>query len=262
MKKKLISVLCMILVCTLALAPMAASAAEEGNSVFVDTLEENFPLVLEKTEGMAYEKNLDTEKTLYEKISATGDPLGTEYVVYKLDDSVVGFSVDCMHVNGLGDPATDVSVFVSADGVEWIEVETACSELTYDDDLYVNQDMAYWLLSTVTNKAPIEQGYTYIKVQLNPYTNEGAVVWDTVMDTITVEYGPTMASAAPEAPAEEPTEAPADEPTPTEAPTVPTEAAPALPQAEKSASPVIWIVLAVVALGAIVTAVIVKKNKK
>ena len=274
-KKKLLPILCALLLCALMLAPMAAFAAEEGNAVFVDTLEENFPLVYERSEGVAYEKNPDTQKTLYEKISATGDPLGTEYIVYKLDDSVVSFTIECMHVNGLGNPATDISVFVSADGSEWTEVETNCSDLTFDSDLYINEEMAYWMLSTIANKAPIEQGYNFIKIQFNPYTNEGAVVWDTVIDTISVEYGPTMAKEAPNVSTQEPTESPTEAPTeaPTEEPTtVPAETtaeasetapAPAPSGDAESGNGMIWIVVVVViAAAAGIAVVIVRKNKK
>lgn len=201
--KKIGSVLCIPLLAALLL--LGVRAAEP--SVFVDTLEDNYPLVYDKSEWMRYEKNADTGKTLYEKLSETGDYTTAEYVTYLMDDSVIGFSVDCMHVNGLGDGRSDISVFVSKDNVEWVEVKTEVSAQTYDEDLYVNEDMAYWRLSTVSNAGPIEPGYPYLKVQINPFTVKDSVVWNTVLDTVTIEYG-----EAPAEPSEEPSQEPSQEP--------------------------------------------------
>lgn len=188
-----------------------AQAAEP--SVFVDTLEDDYPLVYDKSEWMRYEKNADTGSTFYEKLSETGDFTTAEYVTYRMEESVIGFAVDCMHVNGLGDAKTDVSVFVSRDNVDWAEVKTSVSPQTYDEELYVNEDMAYWRLSTVTNAGPIEPGYTYLKVQINPFSVKGSVVWNTVLDTITIEYGEIPPEPVQEEPAEEVrTPEPAQEP--------------------------------------------------
>lgn len=223
-------------------------------SVFVDTLEDNYPLVYDKSEWLRYEKNGDTGKTLYEKLSETGDFTTAEYVTYRMDESVTGFAVDCMHVNGLGDATTDISVFVSKDNADWVEVKTSVSPQTYDEELYVNEDMAYWRLSTVTNAEPIESGYTYIKVQINPFSVQGSVVWNTVMDTITIEYGD---------PAPEPSQAPAEETQPPEPSQAPAEnEAPTEPAEKTTGFPVVVVGVVAAAAAVGVGAVLLSRKKK
>ena len=222
--KKLISILCVLMVVALAAMPLCASAIYEGNKLFVDPIEDNSTLYYEKSDLLRYELNIDTGNTLYVKVDENRSPSTTEYIVYKMKDSIVNVEIDCMHCAGLGDGNTDISVFVSKDNVEWVEVETAATEQTFDDDIYISQDTAYWFLSTVYNVEPIEPGYTYIKIQINPFTVKGSVPWNTVMDTIRIEYGPNSGSNTPTVDPTEPPTQPTEPPTqPTEPPTQPTE---------------------------------------
>ena len=225
--KKMMSILCLLLVIALAAMPLCAAAINEGNKLFVDPIEDNSTLYYEKSELLCYELNIDTGNTLYVKVDENRSPSTTEYIVYKLEDSVVNVEIDCMHCAGLGDGNTDISVFVSKDGAEWTEVETAATAQTFDDEIYISQDTAYWFLSTVYNVEPIEPGYTYVKIQINPFTVQGSVPWNTVMDTVRIEYGPNTGTAStpevdPSAPQvtmptePQPTEPQATEPQPTE----------------------------------------------
>ena len=194
--KKMMSMLCLLLVIVLAAMPQNASALNDGNKLFLDPIEDGSSLYYEKSELLCYELNIDTGNTLYVKVDENRSPKTTEYIVYKMEDSIVNVEIDCMHCAGLGDGNTDISVFVSKDNAQWVEVETAATEQTFDDDIYISQDTAYWFLSTVYNVEPIEPGYTYIKIQINPFTVQGSVPWNTVMDTIRIEYGPNTGEAS------------------------------------------------------------------
>ena len=194
--KKVLSMLCLLLVIVLAAMPQNTAAINDGNKLFLDPIEDGTDRYFEKSDLLRYELNIDTGNTLYVKVDENRNPKTTEYIVYKMTDSIVNVEIDCMHCAGLGDGNTDISVFVSKDNVEWVEVETAATEQTFDDDIYISQDTAYWFLSTVYNVEPIEPGYTYIKIQINPFTVQGSVPWNTVMDTIRIEYGPNTGEAS------------------------------------------------------------------
>ena len=170
-----------------------------------------------------------------------------------------------MHCSVLGDVNTDISVFVSKDNAEWVEVETAATEQTFDDDIYISQDTAYWFLSTVYNVEPIEPGYTYIKIQINPFTVQGSVPWNTVMDTVRIEYGPNTGEANtpdvdPDAPVViQPTESQPTESQPTQAPTQPHSGN---NDADTTPDFLLWIGIgAGVVIAAVVVVLVVKKKK-
>ena len=263
--KKMMSMLCLLLAIVLVALPLNASAVNDGNKLFLDPLEDEFPLAYEKSDMLRYELNADTGNTLYVKVDENRSPSTTEYIVYKLDDSIVNIEIDCMHCAGLGDGNTDISVFVSKDNVEWVEVETVATEQTFDDEIYISQDTAYWFLSTVYNVEPIEPGYTYIKIQINPFTVQGSVPWNTVMDTIRIEYGPNTGEAStPEIDPNAPVVTPPTEPKPAE--TQPTQA-PTQPQidnndADDTSGAMLWIVLgAGVVIAAAVVVLVIKKKK-
>lgn len=264
--KKLMSMLCLLLVIVLAAMPLYALAVNEGNKMFVDPIEDNSTLYYEKSELLCYELNIDVGNTLYVKVDENRSPATTEYVVYKMDDSIVNVEIDCMHCAGLGDGNTDISVFVSKDGAEWVEVKTAATAQTFDDEIYISQDTAYWFLSTVYNVEPIEPGYTYVKIQINPFTVQGSVPWNTVMDTVRIEYGPNTGTAsAPEVNPDAPVVTMPAETQPTETqPTDPTQAPtdPAADPTTSSSVSVIGIVIAAGVVAAAVVVVLVVKKKK
>lgn len=265
--KKLMSMLCLLLVIVLAAMPLYALAVNEGNKMFVDPIEDNSTLYYEKSELLCYELNIDVGNTLYVKVDEDRSPATTEYVVYKMDDSIVNVEIDCMHCAGLGDGNTDISVFVSKDGAEWVEVETAATAQTFDDEIYISQDTAYWFLSTVYNVEPIEPGYTYVKIQINPFTVQGSVPWNTVMDTVRIEYGPNTGTAsAPEVNPDAPVVTMPTDPQPSETqPTQDPTQAPTDPVADPTTSSsvsVIGIVIAAGVVAAAVVVVLVVKKKK
>ena len=262
--KKMMSLFCLLLVIALAATPLPASAINEGNKQFVDPIEDGSTRYFEKSDLLSYELNIDTGNTLYVKVDENRSPSTTEYIVYKLDDSIVNIEIDCMHCAGLGDGNTDISVFVSKDNAEWVKVETVATPQTFDDDIYLDQDHAYWFLSTVYNVEPIEPGYTYVKIQINAFDVKGSVPWNTVMDTIRIEYGPnTGVASAPEVdpsapvviitePATKPTEAP------TQAPTQP----PVQTTGEDTPNTMVWVGVAAAVVVAAGAGVVILKKKK
>ena len=278
--KKLMSMLCLLLVIALAAMPLFTSAINEGNKLFVDPIEDNSTLYYEKSDLLRYELNIDTGNTLYVKVDENRSPSTTEYIVYKMKDSVVNVEIDCMHCAGLGNGNTDISVFVSKNNVDWVEVETAATEQTFDDDIYISQDTAYWFLSTVYNVEPIEPGYTFVKIQINPFTVKGSVPWNTVMDTIRIEYGPNSGTAnnpdvdptepqptEPQPTEPQPTEPQPTQPQPTQAPIQAPTQAPTQPQsgnndADAAPSSLLWVAIGAGVVIAVVVIVLVFKKKK
>ena len=125
--KKVLSMLCLLLVIVLAAMPQNTAAINDGNKLFLDPIEDGTDRYFEKSDLLRYELNIDTGNTLYVKVDDNRNPKTTEYIVYKMTDSIVNVEIDCMHCAGLGDGNTDISVFVSKDNVEWVEVETAAS---------------------------------------------------------------------------------------------------------------------------------------
>lgn len=184
MKKTLALATLLLLSAALLLFPAAAES-----KTFVDTLEDNYPLVYEKSDKMRFELNKDLDKTLYEKWVETGaSPSTEEYVIYKLDGDITGFAIDCLHVNGLGDASTDIGVALSKDGKSWTPAKVKVSDQTFDDEIYINEETAYWMMSTVSNDGTCPAGNTYIKVTILPFTKKDSVPWNTVLDTISVTY--------------------------------------------------------------------------
>lgn len=167
-----------LLFSTMAFSAMAA------DTIFEDTLEDNYPLVYKKSDKIVYQYNNDMETSFYLKV----DTVKTEeYLIYKLNGDITGFSIDTFHVNGLDSPA-DISVHLSKDEKSWVKAETKALDMYFNEDFYINYDMAYWLQSTVSNKSAIAGGYRYIKITLNPYTVDGSVAWNTALDTVKVTY--------------------------------------------------------------------------
>ena len=179
MKKFIGGLLTLVLLfTTMAFSALAADAT------FTDTLEDNDLLVYKKSDKIVYQYNTDMETSFYLKV----DTVKTEeYLIYKMDGDITGFSIDTFHTNGLGTPE-DVSVYLSNDEQSWVKADTKALDLYFNEEFYINYDMAYWLQSTVSNKSAIDSGYRYIKITLNPYTVDGSVAWNTALDTIKITY--------------------------------------------------------------------------
>lgn len=157
-----------------------------ADTVFTDTIEDGLPLAFKYSDHMYYQYNEDLECTTLVKQSDTGSPSTTEYIVYRTESAIKGFLLDCMHVNGLGDGLTDLQVLVSPDFSEWTEISLKATEFKFDDEIYIDYDHAYWVTSTVSNKAAIPENCTYIKIVFKPYTLPESCPWNTVIDTVKI----------------------------------------------------------------------------
>ena len=62
--KRMMTMLCLLLVIVLAAMPLRASAINEGNKQFVDPIEDESTLYFEKSDLLRYELNIDTGNTL------------------------------------------------------------------------------------------------------------------------------------------------------------------------------------------------------
>ncbi len=184
MKKKILALLVFAAVMAMCV-PFAVSADAE----FVDTIEDGFPKADSWSDRMYYQYNPDMDCTVLVKQDDSGSPLTSEYIVYKMDADITGFSLDCLHVNGLGNGETDVKVYVSADKTDWTPVPVKASEQTFNEDIFINFDMAYWLMSTVSNQSSIPAGNRYIKIELTAFTKPDSCTWNTVIDTVRIATG-------------------------------------------------------------------------
>lgn len=181
MKKVFSLLFSFIIILSLSIITVSAKTVK-----FTDTVEDGFPKAHSWSEKMCYQYNEDLECSTLVKQSDTGSPSTTEYIVYRMDSDITGFSLDCMHVNGLGDGITDIKVFVSADCATWNEVAVKATEQVFDDEIYIDYDHAYWVSSTVSNKVDVPQGCQFIKIQIQPFTVPESCTWNTVIDTVNI----------------------------------------------------------------------------
>ncbi len=140
---------------------------------------------------IAVENNPDLGATLLLKTAAPRSAKWDEYIVYKMAKNICGFKFDVMCCAGLGNPLEDITVYISKTGAagSWQEVSTQATKYTYDEDIYINFDKAYWHQSTLMNKKSISTGYKYIKIQFNGCTESIDVPWNVAIDKITIYMG-------------------------------------------------------------------------
>lgn len=233
--KKVISLL--LAVCLLLATGLSLNVLAAETKTFTDTMEDNYPLVYDKSDILRFENNADLELTFYLKWGETATSSVKEevYAIWKVDGDISAFTLDVKLVNGLGDP-NEITVEVSSDCENWQKVEFTYPEPTFDDDIYFNYDMAYWLMTTLSNKNSIPSGCSYIKVTLEPYANKDSANWNIALDTLNVDYitgggkeepsktpevsskapevsskAPEVSSKAPEVSSSAPTSTPVDE---------------------------------------------------
>lgn len=191
MKKVFSLLISFIIILSFSMISVSAKSAK-----FTDTVEDGFPKAHSWSERMCYQYNEDLECSTLVKQSDTGSPSTTEHIVYRMDSDITGFSLDCMHVNGLGDGITDIKVFVSNDCSTWNEVSVKATEQIFDDEIYIDYDHAYWVSSTVSNKADVPEGCQFIKIQIQPFTVPESCTWNTVIDTVNIMYASDDKDAA------------------------------------------------------------------
>ena len=195
---------CTLVVSMICIGGMGVSAAVTGT--FVDTIVPEFAIPeivdysavgddLMNTHRMACEANPDLGATLLIKQAEPRDPGHTEYITYKMAKNIAGFEFQTMCCAGLGNPLEDITVFISKTGAEgtWATVKTQATRYTYDPDIYLHFDKAYWHQSTLMNAQKIPTGYKYLKIQFNPCTDKNDVPWNIAIDTVTITMGSNVA---------------------------------------------------------------------
>ena len=164
---------------------------EKGKNNVVDFSEFGTTDPGTKGHRMTYEYNLDLLDTVLLKQDNDRNPNLTEYITYKMAQNIAGFELDVLCCAGLGDPRTDLSVFISKTGAEgsWAQIQTQATFYEFDTNYYITWEKAYWFHSTLTNAQKIPTGYKYLKIQFNPCNDQGDVSWNVAVDDVKIIMG-------------------------------------------------------------------------
>ena len=192
--KKLLALFVAILMLATLVVPASAAKTGEWVDEIVDYAEVTVPEMVDISQFMCFENNIDLGITQLVKADENRNPIKTEYIVYQMADNIAGFELFVNCTAGLGDPIEDISVFVgkSKDG-PWTEVRKQATELFYNDDIYLGYDFAYWHHAYVMNDQRIPKGYTFLKLQLNACNEKGDVPWNVAIDTVKIVLGTGVA---------------------------------------------------------------------
>ena len=141
---------------------------------FADPMD-NWDLIEEKSEGTQKETNKEVGKTLFSRSDNTQDV----YFTWKVDGYIREFALDILSVNGGGNPAEELEIYVSKDGIEWRQLLTVIGEPIPDPGT------AYWNDITITGTNVLAEDYCYIRVVLKPYA---FAAWAIVLDNMSIRY--------------------------------------------------------------------------
>ena len=143
---------------------------------FADPMD-NFDLVVDavKPEGWQKEYNKEVEKSLFSRADNSQDVC----VTWKVDGYIREFALKILSVNGGGNPAEEMEIYVSKDGIEWAQLLTVIGEPIPDPGT------AYWNDITVTGTKVLGGDYSYIRVVFKPFAFAG---WAIVLDDLAIRY--------------------------------------------------------------------------
>ena len=143
---------------------------------FADPMD-NFDLVVDavKPEGWQKEYNKEVEKSLFSRADNSQDVC----VTWKVDGYIREFALKILSVNGGGNPAEEMEIYVSKDGIEWAQLLTVIGEPVPDPGT------AYWNDITVTGTKVLGGDYSYIRVVFKPFAFAG---WAIVLDDLAIRY--------------------------------------------------------------------------
>ena len=136
---------------------------------------DNFDLIEEKSDGWQLENNKEVNKTLFSR----GDNSQDIDVTWKVNGYIRNFALDILSVNGGGNPAEEVEILISKDGVEWKALKMVIGEMVPDPGT------AYWNDTTITPTNIIGEDYSYIRIVFKPFAFAG---WAVVLDNLTITY--------------------------------------------------------------------------
>ena len=132
-----------------------------------------------KPDGWQKETNAQLGKTLLSRTDNSQDVS----LVWKFDGYIRSFALDILSVKDFGDPANEVEIYISKDGVEWKQLKMVISELV-PDPAYENPDEAYFMNATISNTNIIGEDYSYIRVVFKPFA--AGINWAIALDELSV----------------------------------------------------------------------------
>ena len=143
---------------------------------FADPMD-NWDLVVDaaKPEGWQKEYNKEVEKSLFSRADNSQDVC----VTWKVDGYIRQFALDILSVNGGGNPAEELEIYVSKDGIEWRQLLTVIGEPIPDPGT------AYWNDITITGTNVLAEDYSYFRVVFKPFAFAG---WAIVLDNLNITY--------------------------------------------------------------------------
>ena len=116
-----------------------------------------------KSDGWQKENNKELGKTLFSRTDNSQDV----WITWKMDGYIRTFALDLLSVNGFGNPAEEVEIQISKDGIEWKALKMVLSELVPDPT--ADPANPYWMNTTVTPTNIIGEDYSYIRIVLKPF---------------------------------------------------------------------------------------------
>ena len=143
---------------------------------FADPMD-NWDLVVDavKPEGWQKEYNKEVEKSLFSRADNSQDVC----VTWKVDGYIRQFALKILSVNGGGNPAEELEIYVSKDGIDWAQLLTVIGEAVPDPGT------AYWNDITITGTNVLAGDYSYIRVVFKPFAFAG---WAIVLDDLSITY--------------------------------------------------------------------------
>ena len=164
---------------SVALVTEFTTAPPPDKTQFNDPMD-NYDLLLDKSDGWQKEKQPATQKTIISRTVNDKDV----WVVWKFDGYIRELALDLLSVNGFGNAAEEVEIYVSKDGVDWKQLRMKLSDLVADPS-EANPDAAYWMNTTISNTNSIGGTYTYLKVVFKPFA--AGINWALGIDNLHVK---------------------------------------------------------------------------
>lgn len=155
---------------------------EDPSKAWQDSAEpmDNWDLIAEKSDGWQKENNPELKKTLFSRTDNSQDV----WITWKVDGYIRTFALDLLSVNGFGNPAEEMEIQISKDGIEWKALKMVLSELVPDPT--ADPANPYWMNTTATPTNIIGEDYSYIRIVLKPFA--AGINWALGIENLSVTY--------------------------------------------------------------------------
>ena len=156
---------------------------EDPSKAWSDSVEpmDNWDQIHEKSDGWQKETNASLGKTLFSRTDNSQDV----WITWKVDGYIRTFALDLLSVNGFGNPAEEVEIQISKDGIEWKALKMVLSELVPDPS-EADPANAYWMNTTITPTNIIGEDYSYIRIVLKPFA--AGINWAVGIENLNITY--------------------------------------------------------------------------